>query len=110
MISRPMPLALGYVRRYPGMSECEYGDIQHRLADAAREAGHTLGTIHVEELPTDPQAFDALLAAVKELNVRAVVIPTKAHLGRWDLDGSKYEHLRRATAAEIIVAGTAPLN
>ena len=80
------------------------------IAVAAREAGHTLGTIHVEELATDPQAFDALLADVKELNVRAVVIPTKVHLGRWDLTGSESEQLRRATSAEIIVAGTVPLN
>jgi hypothetical protein len=90
------------------MSAREYGDIQHRLAAAAREAGHTLGTIHVEELSTDPQAFEALLAAVNDLDVRAVIIPTRFHLGRWDLKDSKYEQLRRATAVEIIIARRVP--
>lgn len=108
MIRPAQPLALGYIRRYPGMTAREYGDTQHRLAVAAREAGHTLGTIHVEELSTDPQAFEALLAAVNELDVRAVIIPTRFHLGRWDLRESKYEQLRRATTAEIIIAQRVP--
>jgi hypothetical protein len=103
-----MPLALGYLRRYPWMTEHEYGEAQERLATAARRAGHTLGTIHVEELPTDPEAFEALLAAVADLNIRAVIIPSKAHLGRWDKADSKYDRLRRATTAEIIVAAPGP--
>ena len=108
MIGRPMPLALGYLRRYPWMTELEYGEVQERLAIAARRAGHTLTTIHVEELPTDPQAFEALLAAVTELDVRAVIVPSKAHLGRWGNSDSKYERLRRVTSAEIIVATANP--
>jgi hypothetical protein len=103
-----MPLALGYVRRYPWMTDREYGEVQERLAVAARRAGHTLGTIHVEEMPTDPKAFEALLAAVAELDVRAVLIPSKAHLGCWENSDSKYERLRRVTTAEIIVAASSP--
>jgi hypothetical protein len=90
------------------MTELEYGEAQERLAAAARLAGHTLGTIHVEEMPTDPQAFEALLAAVTDLNVRAVIIPSQAHLGCWENSGSKYERLRRVTSAEIIVAPAGP--
>lgn len=103
MIGEPMPLALAYVRRYPWMPDREYGLLQLRLAVAAREAGYTLGTIHVEELPTDPRAFEGLLTTVTQLDVRAVIVPSKAHLGRWDHTASKYEQLRRATSAEIIV-------
>lgn len=104
VIIRPRPLALGYVRRYPWMPADEFGQLQLNLALAARASGHTLGRIHVEELPTDPQAFEALLASVTDLGVRAVVVPTWAHLGRWDRAGSKYEQLRRLTSAEIVVA------
>jgi hypothetical protein len=108
VIGKQMPLALGYVRRYPWMSDREYGVLQQRLAEAARQAGYTLGTVHAEDLPTDPQAFEILLASTRDLNVRAVIIPTKAHLGRWDRIGSKYEQLRRTTSAEIIVIDASP--
>jgi hypothetical protein len=90
------------------MADCEYGVLQQRLAETARQAGYVLGTVHVEDLPTDPEAFEALLASARDFNVRAVIIPTKAHLGRWDQVGSKYEQLRRATSAEIIVIGASP--
>ncbi|HET6295579.1 MAG TPA: hypothetical protein VFG33_19480, partial [Kribbella sp.] len=69
----------------------------------ARLHGRTLGTVHAEDLPTDPQAFDALLASLNELPAPAVIVPTKAHLGHWDQVGSKYDLLRRARA-EVIVA------
>ncbi|WP_328522908.1 hypothetical protein [Kribbella sp. NBC_00359] len=85
------------------MPDREYGLLQQRLATAAQHAGYTLGAIHVEELPTDPRAFEALLDSVADLDIRAVIIPTKVHLGRWERRGSKYEQLRRSTSAEIIV-------
>jgi hypothetical protein len=108
VIGGRMPVVLGYVRRYPWMTESEFGETQHRLALVARQHGRTLGTVHVEDLPTEPQAFEALLDSLTELAVPAVIIPSRAHLGRWDQAGSKYELLRRATAAEIIVADGAP--
>lgn len=103
-MARPqMPLAVAYVRRYPWMPDREYSILWRRLATAAQHAGYMLGVTHVEELPTDPRAFEALLQSVAEPDVRAVIIPSKAHLGRWDQPGSKYEQLRRSTSAEIIV-------
>jgi hypothetical protein len=91
------------MRRYPWMKDHELGEVQQSLADAARQRGYTLGTIHVEELPTEPQAFDALLASASELEVRAVIVPSRAHLGSWDSANSKYEQLRRRTTAEVVV-------
>lgn len=108
MIGRPMPLALGYIRRYPWMTDDELGSVQMALAATARRRGYTLGTVHLEELPTDPQAFDALLASLDELEVRAVLIPSKAHLGPWDSADSKYERLRQRTTAEVVVLDPSP--
>ena len=98
-----MPLAVAYVRRYPWMPDREYNLLWRRLATAAQHAGYTLGVTHVEELPTDPRAFEALLESVAAPDIRAVIIPSKAHLGNWEQPGSKYEQLRRSTSAEIIV-------
>jgi hypothetical protein len=103
-----MPVVLGYVRKYPGMSDREVGELQVRLATVAGHHGRTLGTVHVEELPTDPQAFEALLASLQRLPAPAVIVPSKAHLGRWDHPGSKYDVLQRTTKAEVIVADCNP--
>jgi hypothetical protein len=108
VIGQAMPLALGYARRYPGMTDRELGDLQQRLAVAARQRGYVLGTVHLEELPTDPRAFDDLLASLGELKVRAVIIPSKAHLGSWDSADSKYDQLRRRATAEVIVLDSIP--
>ncbi|TCC52145.1 hypothetical protein E0H73_40120 [Kribbella pittospori] len=86
------------------MNDVELGQVQHHLAEVARRHGRTLGTVHVEELPTDPEAFNVLLASLAHLDVPAVIIPTKAHLGRWDLRGSKYDLLQQVAKAEVIVA------
>jgi hypothetical protein len=99
-----LPVILGYVRRYPWMSEQELGELHQRLAEVARHHGRTLGTVHVEELPTDPEAFEALLAATRQMAAPAVVIPSKAHLGRWDLAGSKYDLLQQAAETQVIIA------
>ncbi|MEV0792591.1 hypothetical protein [Kribbella sp. NPDC050459] len=85
------------------MHDHEYGLLHRRLTTAAEQAGYALGAIHVEELPTDPRAFEALLKSVAAPDIGAVIIPSKAHLGRWEQMGSKYEQLRRSTTAEIIV-------
>ncbi|MFI7067068.1 hypothetical protein ACIBL3_39140 [Kribbella sp. NPDC050124] len=85
------------------MLEREFELLHQRLATAAAHAGYSLGTVHVEELPTDPQAFEALLTSVVDLGARAVIVPSRAHLGCWERKESKYEQLRRSTSAEIIV-------
>ncbi|MEV0283515.1 hypothetical protein AB0H36_05275 [Kribbella sp. NPDC050820] len=108
MIGRRFPVAPGYVRRYPGLSARELGELQRRLAEVAKRHGRTLGTVYVEELPSDPKAFEELLVSLKRLDAPAVVIPSKAHLGRWDLPGSKYEQLQQSTETKVIVADQSP--
>ena len=94
----------GYIRRYPTMSDRELGEVQQQLADVARRHGRTLGTVYVEDLPTDPSAFQQLLASIKDLDSPAVIVPSRAHLGRWDLEGSKYHLLQQVTETEVIIA------
>ncbi|TCM49425.1 hypothetical protein EV648_103700 [Kribbella sp. VKM Ac-2568] len=100
-----MPLVLGYMRRYPFMPDHEVGQMQQHLAAIARENGYTLGTVHVEELPTDPLAFETLLAAIRDLRAPAVIVPTSAHLGRADDPGSRWRLLQHETEVRILVAG-----
>jgi hypothetical protein len=104
VIGQRLPVVPGYVRRYPWMTDHEFGALQHHLAEVARQHGRTLGTVYVEELPTDPKAFNALLASLKKLDVPAVIIPSKAHLGRWDLAGSKYDQLQQVAETKVIIA------
>ncbi|GAB2679312.1 hypothetical protein [Kribbella swartbergensis] len=87
------------------MRDRDLGEVQQRLAEVAKQHGRTLGTVYVEELPTDPQAFEALLASLKDLDAPAVIIPSKAHFGRWDLAGSKYDLLQQQVAnTQVIIA------
>lgn len=101
-----MPVIPGYVRRYPWMSDRELGQLQQRLAEVARRHDRTLGTVYVEELPTDPKAFEELLVSVKDLEAPAVIVPSRAHLGRWDIPDSKYQQLQQVATTEVIVAAT----
>ena len=103
-----LPVALGYVRRYPWMTDIELDIVERRLGEVARQHGRTLGTIHIEFLHTEPRAFKMLLAALEDSPSAAVIVPTKAHLGRWDRPESKYYELRQATGAEVIVADVSP--
>jgi len=75
MIGPARRLALGYLRWYPLMSPTELGRWQQRMAETATTRGLVLGTVHVEELPTQPQAFEALLASIRALDVAAVIVP-----------------------------------
>lgn len=104
MIGQRLPVIPGYVRRYPWMKDHEFGELQQHLAEVARQHGRTLGTVYVEEFPTEPEAFNALLASMKELDAPAVIVPSKAHLGRWDLAGSKYDQLQQVAETKVIIA------
>ncbi|WP_132157764.1 hypothetical protein [Kribbella antiqua] len=90
------------------MKEIEFEILQRRLADVASQHGRTLGTVHIEKQRTEPRAFAALLTELKDLPSPAVIVPSKTHLGRWDLPDSKYAELRQATGAEVIVADGFP--
>jgi hypothetical protein len=97
------PLALGYMRRYPLMRVDEVARTQEALADHARRNGFTLGTVHVEDLLTDPQAFLEMVAAINLFDIQAVVIPTAAHLGDPVVPESKRAYFDRETKAQVLV-------
>ncbi|MFG1626220.1 hypothetical protein [Kribbella sp. NPDC049227] len=86
------------------MNDDDLGGLQQRLAEVASQHGRTLGTVYVEDLLTDPEAFNVLLSCVKDLDAPAVIVPSKAHLGRWDLADSKYSQLQQVVTTEVIVA------
>ena len=94
MITRPMPLALGYVHRRCSLRHFELGTEQQLLAEAARAQGHTLGTVHVDDALTDPDGFAVLLeAATTEEHVSAVIVLTLDLLGDRCDPRSKFNQL-----------------
>jgi hypothetical protein len=94
MIGRPMPLALGYVLRRCSLQHVEIGAEQQLLAEAARAQGHILGTVHVDDVLTDPDGFAVLLAAATtECHVSAVIVPALEILGDPGDPRSKFSQL-----------------
>ncbi|MDX6241993.1 MAG: hypothetical protein QOG10_6864 [Kribbellaceae bacterium] len=108
VIGQPMPVVLGYMRKYPLMTDAEVARTQRHLAEYARDRGYTLGTIYIENLETDPKAFKELLEGVNRIQAPAVVVPTSIHLGKIDCGESKWAQLRQATRAHVLVAGASP--
>ena len=108
VIAPARPLAVGYMRKYPLMSETEVGRVQASLSDCARRGGYTLGTVHVEDLHSDPKAFLEAVAAINLFDVAAMVVPTFAHLGDLRDPGSKRAHLDRETRARVLIADSSP--
>jgi hypothetical protein len=108
MIGAARRLALGYLRWYPLMSPTELGQWQQRMAETATTRGLVLGTVHVEELPTQPRAFEALLASIRALDVAAVIVPTPIHLGARDEPGSPWNRLSLDTGVEVVFTDSSP--
>jgi hypothetical protein len=106
VIGPAYPLALGYMRRYPLMLCDEVAATQQALAACARSSGYTLGTVHIEDLLTDPKAFLDLVAAINLFEIPAVVIPSAAHLGDPTVPESKRAYFERETNARVFVADT----
>ena len=104
VIGPAYPLALGYMRRYPLMLCDEVAATQQVLAACARNNGYTLGTVHIEDLLTDPKAFLDLVAAINLFEIPAVVIPSAAHLGGPAAPESKRAYFERETKARVFVA------
>jgi hypothetical protein len=99
----PERLALGYVRKYPGLTVRTIDQLRQRLSKCAEANGYRLLEVHIEERQTDPTAFFALIASIAATGAEAVVVPTRAHLGREQIQDSKITHLRRTTNAEVLI-------
>jgi hypothetical protein len=108
VIGPASPLALGYMRKYPLMSEAEVARVQASLAECARRSGYTLGTVHMEELHSDPKAFLEAVAAINLYDVAVVIVPTFAHLGDPGSPGSKRAQLDRETRARVLIVDSSP--
>ncbi|MFI5735549.1 hypothetical protein ACIA49_35895 [Kribbella sp. NPDC051587] len=96
--------AVGYLRRYPSMTWVELDQAVVRLAIFARRQGLFLSEVFVEQLATDPVAFDALVQVVKRRDIPVVVVPTDAHLSAVGRGETKGQRLERETGACALIA------
>jgi hypothetical protein len=74
------PLLLGYLRAHLLMTEAELASTTQELASFAAAEGYTLGTVFVEHTDREPAAFEALVAAVRQQEAAAVVVPNSRHV------------------------------
>jgi hypothetical protein len=56
-----------------------------------------VGSVHIEDILTDPKAFLDLVAAINLFEIPAVVIPSAAHLGDPTAPESKWAYFERET-------------
>ncbi|TDD57106.1 hypothetical protein E1263_24625 [Kribbella antibiotica] len=100
--------AVGYLRQYPAMTCAELERAAGRLAVFARQRGFVLTEVFVEQLATDPAAFDALVTVVKRGGIPVVEVPTQAHLSAVGGGETKARRLKRETGAQALTAGGSP--
>lgn len=96
--------AVGYLRQYGSMTCRQFGTAKEQLAALAERSGFELCQVFVEQLHTDPAAFEELLQVVKLRNVAAVLVPNRAHLSSVGGDETKIQRLQRETRSEVLVA------
>jgi hypothetical protein len=77
---------------------------EDELAAFAEQEGALLGKVFVENLRTDPAAFDALIRSVKRRGISVVLVPTETHLSAVGGDQTKLERLHRETSARALAA------
>ncbi|MET7283276.1 hypothetical protein ABZS29_33925 [Kribbella sp. NPDC005582] len=102
-------LAVGYLRQYPAMTHCELARAKAQIAAAAQECGFVLRHVFVEEMATDPAAFDALIKVARRRKVAAVIVLAHVHLSAVGDGETKLQRLHRETGAHaLIVGGSTP--
>jgi len=99
---------LGYIRTHRLMTDRELADLKVRLARFARREGYALGTVFVERNDRAPAAFQALMAAVQQQDVTAVVVPTMHHFSVLGSPACMKQRLEHCTGARVLIAGRAP--
>lgn len=102
----PLASAVGYLRQYGSMTCRQFANARAQLSAFAEQSGLELRHIFVEELHSDPTAFEELLQVVKRRNIRTVLVPNRAHLSSVGGSESKDQRLRRETGSEVLVANT----
>ncbi len=104
------PLLFGYVRLHLLMTETELADTKERLHYFAHVEGFTLGTVFVEQAHTVPAGFEALIAAVKHYEARAVVVPSLQHLAVLGTPPALRDYVQSVTGVPVLVAETNPMS
>ena len=84
-------LAVGYLRQYRSTT-C------YQLTEAERRE------VFVEQMHSDPAAFDALIRWVRRRQIPVVLVATPAHLSAVGDNETKLERLQRETGAYVVAA------
>jgi hypothetical protein len=104
------PLLFGYVRLHLLKTETELSDTKADLHRFAVREGFTLGTVFVEQAHTVPAGFEALIAAVKHYEARAVVVPSLHHLAVLGAPPALTEYVQSVTGVPVLVAEANPMS
>lgn len=97
-------LAVGYLRQYRSTTCYQLTEAEDRLAALADEKGAHLCKVFVEQMHSDPAAFDALIRWVRRRQIPVVLVATPAHLGAVGGNETKLERLQRETGAYVVAA------
>jgi hypothetical protein len=103
-VSGQLTPAVGYLRRYRSMTSYQLAQAEEQLAAMAERQGFVLRKVFVEQLQTDPAAFDALIRMVKRRKIPTVIVPTQVHLSAVGSGETKTERLHRETGAHALAA------
>jgi hypothetical protein len=101
-------LAVGYLRQYRSMTSHQLAEAEERLAELAQREGLRLGKIFVEQLSTDPAAFNALIRLVQRRRISVVIVGSSAHLSSVGQGQTKLERIHHETDARVLVIDRAP--
>lgn len=96
--------AVAYLRQYGSMTCRQFAKAKDQLAAVAEQHGFELRQVFVEELHSDPAAFEALIRLVKRRRIPVVVVPNQAHLSSVGGNETKEQKLRRETGSEVLLA------
>ncbi len=103
-------LQFGYLRLHLLMTETELTDTKERLHYFAQCEGYSLGTVFVEQDHTVPAGFEALIAAVKHYDARAVVVPSLQHLAVLGTPPALRAYVQSVTGVPVLVAEPNPMS
>jgi hypothetical protein len=96
--------AVGYLRQYPSMTCYQLAQAEEQLAAFAGQHGFVLRKVFVEQLHTDPAAFNALVKMVQRRKIPTVIVPTQAHLSAVGSYQTKAQRLHRETSSYALAA------
>jgi hypothetical protein len=100
---------VGYLRQYQSMTRYQLEQAEEQLAALAGQQGLVLRKVFVEQLATDPKAFDALVKMVKRRAIPVVIVLRQAHLSAVGRAETKAQRLHRQTSAHALAAhGSVP--